>query len=111
MNFTLNKSLYRKCGPDYAEGEIGGSVLSDLYEGDHFEDLPDPYDFTLYLSHEKYIDDYDGPVHVVAVFREGRSDQRTFTLDHKQFMRDIDAEYLGVDGDGYPEDWVEVKSV
>lgn len=104
MSFSFNKSLYRHMGPDGAEDEIGGSVLSDLQEGDHFTTMEDVYDFTYYLSKATFSGDYDGPVSVVAIFRGGKPDQRIFTLDYKKHCAEIDDESLV----GYPEDWKEV---
>jgi len=104
MSYTFDKTAYLRMGPDRAEGEIGGSILSELLEGDQFAEMPDDYDLIYYLSRKQMVGgDYGGPVSVVAIYREGLPDQRVFTLDYEKFTQDIEDESLT----GYPEDWVE----
>jgi len=103
MSYTFDKTAYLRMGPDGAEGDIGGSILSELLEGDHFAEMPDDYDLVYYLSRERFESDYSGPVSVVAIYKEGLPDQRIFTLDYQKFTQDVEDETLT----GYPEDWVE----
>lgn len=102
----FDKTHYHRMDPDFAEGEIGGSVISELLEGDHFGEMPDDYDLVYYLSKDRFktSEGNTGPVHVVAVYREGRPGQRVFSLNHYQFALDLEDDEL----DGYPEDWQEV---
>lgn len=101
----FSKEQFRRMGPDGAEGEIGGSVISELLEGDHFDEMPDDYDFVYYLSRDRFEtnEGNDGPVQVVAVYREGKEDQRIFSLNNYQFTLDLEDDDL----EGYPEDWQE----
>lgn len=103
---NLNTGQFRRMGPDQAEGEIGGSVLSDLLEDDaKFPEMPDDYDFVYYLSRDRFKtnEGNDGPIQVVAVYREGRDGQRVFSLNYYQFTLDLEDDEL----EGYPEDWQE----
>lgn len=108
----LRKSDYRRLGPDEAEGEIGGSVLSDLNgDGPFFEHLPngraDDYDFVYYLSRKQF-NHYggDGPVTVVAFYKEHAADQRSFLLNFEQFSLDIDNDLIDPND---IEEWEEVS--
>ena len=103
MSYTFDKTAYLKTGPGGAEADIGGSILSELMEGDHFDEMPDDYDLIYYFSQNRFDGDYSGPVSVVAIYKEGLPEQRVFTLDYQKFTQDIEDESLT----GYPEDWVE----
>lgn len=48
MSYTFDRAVYLRTGPDGAEEDIGGSILSELLEGDHFSEMPDDYDLTYY---------------------------------------------------------------